>query len=113
MPKPMKLGILTCVLLGVLGLFLFSNNVTGAAKQTLTAVYSKAAPTGLDDALWGKIKPIEVPFDGKEIFAGKKTAVNTKAVFTDNEIYFWFNWKDATLSVTKEAWKFDGRPGRA
>jgi len=35
MPNQWKLGILTCVLLGVLGLFLFSNNVTGAAKQKL------------------------------------------------------------------------------
>jgi hypothetical protein len=105
----MKLGILTCALLSVLSLVFFSNTVTGAAKQTLTAVYSKTAPAGLDDPLWGKIKALEVPFDGKEVFAGKKTAVNTKAAFTDNEVYFWFNWKDATQSVTKEAWKFDGQ----
>jgi hypothetical protein len=109
MQKPTKRGIVACVLLSVLGLFLFSNSVTGAAKQTLTAAYSKAASTGLDDPAWGKVKALEVPFDGKEIFAGKKASVATKAVFTDAEIYFWFNWKDATLSVTKEAWKYDGQ----
>jgi len=109
MHKPMKIGILTGVLLSILGLFFFSNNVTGAAKQTLTTVYSKAAPTGLDDPMWVKIKALEVPFDGKEKFAGKKTSVTTKAVFTDSEIHFWFNWKDANMSVTKEAWTYDGK----
>ena len=95
MQKPMKLGILTCVLLSVFQDSFSPATSPAAAKQTLTAVYSKATPTGLDDPMWGKIKALEVPFEGKEIFAGKKTAVNTKAVFTDNEIHFWFNWKDA------------------
>ena len=72
MRKPMNLGILTCVLLSVLCLLFFSDNVTGAAKQTLTAVYSKAAPTGLDDPCLGKIKALEVPFDGKENLQARK-----------------------------------------
>lgn len=102
-------ALLIGVLIGFTGLFLLSNGAVGAAKQTLTAVYSKTAPAGLDDPAWGKIKALEVPFEGKEKFAGKKASVTTKAVYTDSEIFFWFNWKDSTLSVTKQAWKFDGQ----
>ncbi len=104
----LRLAVLS-LLLVVPAALLFSGDVTGAAKQTLTAVYSKTAPAGLDDPQWAKIKALEVPFEGKEKFANKKTSVITKAIYTDEEIYFWFTWKDATLSVTKGAWKFDGQ----
>ena len=109
MRKKIFLGILAGLLLGIQGLLFFTGEVTGAAKQTLTAVSSKTAPNGLDDALWGKIKAIDVPFEGKEVFAGKKAGVSAKAVYTDSEIHFWFTWKDATQSVTKAAWKYDGQ----
>ena len=98
-----------CLTLSIIGVFFFSGSVAGAAKQNLIATYLKVAPTGLDDGVWGKIKALEVPFDGKEKFAGKKTALTTKAVYTDKEIYFWFTWKDGTMSLTKEAWKYDGQ----
>lgn len=79
-----------------------------AAKQTLSAKSVKAAPAGLDDKVWSTAKAIEVPFEGKESFAGKKTSVTTSAVYTGDSIYFLFKWADPTLSVTKEAWKYDG-----
>jgi len=79
-----------------------------AAKQTVSVKSVKAAPAGLDDPVWSSVKAIEVPFDGKEVFAGKKTSVTTKAVYTGDRIFFLFKWADTTLSVTKEAWKYDG-----
>jgi hypothetical protein len=36
------------------------------------------------------------------------TAV-TRAVYTDDSLYFLFKWPDATRSVAKRAWKFDGQ----
>jgi hypothetical protein len=63
----------------------------------------------LDDSIWAKAKAVEIPFEGKEKFAGKKTSVTTKAVYTKDDIYFLFTWKDANKSVTKGAWKYDGR----
>jgi hypothetical protein len=40
MRKHVTLGMLACVLLSIAGLLIFApENVTGAAKQTLTAVY--------------------------------------------------------------------------
>jgi hypothetical protein len=91
------------------GLLFSSQNVDAAAKQVLTVAKAKTAPGGLDDAVWAKAKAITVPFEGKEKFVGQKAAVTTKAVYTDAEIYFLFTWSDATQSVTKGAWKFDGQ----
>jgi len=79
-----------------------------AAKQTLSVKSVKAAPAGLEDQVWSTAKAIEVPFEGKEAFAGKKASVTTKAVYTGDSIFFLFKWADPTLSVTKEAWKYDG-----
>jgi hypothetical protein len=95
------------VFIGII--FAKSEEGIGAAKQTLTAAAVKTAPSGLDDAAWEKAPAIEVPFEGKEVFAGKKTAVKTQAVYTDDSVYFLFKWRDPTLSVTKGAWIYDGQ----
>ncbi|ABK16143.1 ethylbenzene dehydrogenase-related protein [Syntrophobacter fumaroxidans] len=81
---------------------------TSAAIETLAAAKVPKGPTSLDDPVWQKAKPLDIPFAGKEKFAGKKANVITQAVYTDDEIFFLFKWKDATNSVTKGAWQFDG-----
>jgi len=77
--------------------------------QTLSAAKVKKAPAGLNDPAWKKAKVADVHFEGKESFAGKNALVATKAVYTDQEIYFLFSWKDANKSVTKGAWAYDGQ----
>jgi hypothetical protein len=80
-----------------------------ATKQVVTAPYVKQAPTGLDDPVWREAPGVEIPMEGKERFAGKKTKVTMKAVHTDETVHLWFTWPDATHSVTKGAWQFDGK----
>ena len=109
MSKKVILRIIICLTLVAGGMLIGTDEVTGAAKQTVTAAKVKTAPSGLDDPAWQKAKAVQVPFEGKEKFAGKKAAVNTQAVYTANGIYFRFNWKDADKSVTKGAWKYDGQ----
>jgi hypothetical protein len=110
MSKQKKIGFVLFLVLAF-GVFfmLNSHEVTGAAKQSITAAKVKKAPAGLDDPVWQKAKAADVHFEGKEKFAGKKANVTTQAVYTDQEIYFLFSWKDADRSVTKGAWKFDGQ----
>ena len=109
MSKKIILAMIICLTLVVGGMLIGTDEVTGAAKQTVTVAKVKKAPAGLDDPAWQKAKAVEVPFEGKERFADKKATVNTKALYTDDGIYFRFNWKDADRSVTKGAWKFDGQ----
>ncbi len=91
------------------GVFWELERARGAAKLTLVATKVKKAPGGLDDPLWQNAKEIQVPLEGKAKFAGKKLIVRTRAVYTYEDLYFRFAWKDATRSVTKAAWQFDGR----
>ena len=109
MSKKVILSMVICLTLVAGGMLIGTDDVTGAAKQTVTAAKVKKAPDSLDDPAWQKAKAVQVPFEGKEKFAGKKATVNTKAVYTDDGIYFRFNWKDANKSVTKGAWKYDGQ----
>ena len=109
MSKKFILSMIICLALVAGGLLIGTDEVTGMAKQTVTAAKVKKAPAGLNDPVWQKANAVQVPFEGKEKFAGKKAAVSTKAVYTADGIYFRFNWKDADKSVTKGAWKFDGQ----
>ena len=110
MSKEKKVAFIMFLVLVVGVMFLYNTTeVTGAAKQSVTAEKVKKAPTGFDDPAWQKAKAVNVPFEGKEKFAGKKASVTTKAIYTDQELYFLFSWNDATRSVTKGAWKFDGQ----
>ena len=85
------------------GVFWESQTARGAAKLTLVAAKVKKAPTGLDDPIWQEAEEIQVPLEGKAKFAGKKLIVRTRAVYTYEDLYFRFAWKDATRSVTKAA----------
>ncbi len=96
------------LIFGILIIF-SSQEAISAAKQSVTATKVNYAPAGYDDPAWQKAKAVNVHFEGKERFAGKKTSVTTKAVYTDQEIYFLFSWEDATKSVTKGAWLYDGQ----
>ncbi|MHC1727019.1 MAG: ethylbenzene dehydrogenase-related protein [Syntrophobacteraceae bacterium] len=90
------------------GTVLVTDRAIGAGIETLTAAKAPNAPASLDDPAWQKAKPLDVPFVGKEKFAGKKANVITQAIYTDNEIFFLFKWKDATKSLAKGSWQFDG-----
>ena len=79
------------------------------SKLMLKAAEVKAAPSAVDDPIWADAKAMIVSFEGKEKFAGKKASVATRAVYTDDHIFFLFKWKDPTLSVTKGAWRYDGQ----
>ena len=59
-------------LLMIMAVLLWSGMASGASKQILEAAEVKAGPTGLDDAIWNEAKAIQVPFEGKEAFAGQK-----------------------------------------
>lgn len=109
MVRKVTFHMIICLALVSAGWLFNSDEAAGAAKQNVTAAKIKKAPAGLDDPVWQKAEAVQVPFEGKEKFAGKKAAVTTKAVYTDERIYFRFSWKDATKSVTKGAWEFDGR----
>jgi hypothetical protein len=109
MRKQFIITLTLCLPLVFGGILLNSDELRGASKQILTSTRVKSAPESLDDSIWAKAKAVEIPFEGKEKFAGKKTSVTTKAVYTKDDIYFLFTWKDANKSVTKGAWKYDGR----
>jgi hypothetical protein len=95
MSKKVILSIIICLTLVAGGMLVSTDEVTGAAKQIVTAANVSKAPASLDDPAWQKAKTVQVPFEGKEKFAGKKATVNTQAVYTDDGIYFRFNWENS------------------
>ena len=109
MKRRVVISLILALTLVLGGLFWVSEKADGAAKLTLIAGKVDKAPVGLDDPVWENVRRVLIPLEGKDNFAGKKKTVTTKAVYTDDEIYFLFTWKDAIQSVTKAAWQFDGQ----
>ncbi len=76
--------------------------------MTVTARYVKTPPAGIDDPAWQRVAPVQVPVAGRLEMADFKGTVSTKALFTDDELYFLLSWEDPTCSTVKGSWQFDG-----
>ena len=80
-----------------------------AHTLVLTASFIKTAPQGLDDPVWRKAEASQLLVEGRESSAGSNGTVTTRALYTDDSLYFLFKWKDPTQSLTKQSWQFDGQ----
>lgn len=102
---------LMLILAAAVGAILLGRGPLESAEPQLsvTAKYSPKAPSGLDDTLWQWAQPVDVRVRGRDSFAGEDVTVVTRAVYTDESLYFLFKWPDSTQSVAKRAWKFDGQ----
>jgi hypothetical protein len=92
-----------------LGVVLLGLDQLGLTAQLIIhAIHVKEPPTGLDDSIWEKTEALLVPVKGRESLGGKEGTVFTKALYTDDGIYFLFKWLDPTRSIVKQSWMFDG-----
>lgn len=79
--------------------------------KTLRALKVKDPPSGPADPAWSKAQPLQVRLTGADVepLRGKTADVTVKALWTDSELHMLFRWQDATQSMVKGAWKFDGK----
>lgn len=90
------------------GAFAAASPPEDAGVMTITARYTQKAATGIDDPLWQRVAPVEVPVSGRLEMAGVKGLISTRALYTNRDLYFLLSWADPTRSVTKRSWQFDG-----
>jgi len=113
----MRLPMLRKILIGAIlllalmagGTLVLPTHQVKAHTLLITANYIKTAPTGLDDPVWRKAGASQLLVEGREKSAGSNGTVTTRALYTDDSLYFLFKWKDPTRSLTKQAWRFDGQ----
>ena len=109
----MRVRTVLCIVLG-LGLIieimiLGLDNSARAHTLIVNANYTIKAPGGLDDPAWKKAKAVQLLVEGREQIVGTNGTVTTRALYTDNRLFFLFKWKDPTQSVTKQSWMFEGQ----
>jgi hypothetical protein len=80
-----------------------------AHTLVVTANYIETDPSGLDDPAWRKAEAVQLLIEGREKPAGSNGTVISRALYTDDSLYFLFKWKDPTRSTTKQSWQFDGQ----
>ena len=101
----MSLGVALVLLM----LLLKADEPVNAHTLIVSANYVQSAPTGLDDPKWRTARAVQLLVEGREPIAGANGTVTTRALYTDNRLFFLFKWKDPTQSITKQSWKFDGQ----
>jgi len=80
-----------------------------AHTLVIKANYVKTPPGGLDDPVWSKAEAAQLLVEGREKSIGSNGTVTTRALYTDDSLYFLFKWKDPTRSITKQSWQFNGQ----
>jgi hypothetical protein len=108
MHKTTTVFILTVLVMGLILVGMRSDLSAAEAIITITAPYAQNAPAGVDDPLWNQVKATGIPIQGRDKLPDQKGLVWTRAIYTDEQIFFWFKWKDPSRSIIKQSWKFDG-----
>lgn len=109
MSRKIIIGAILAVVLCVGAVLMVPNQLIRAHTLVVTANYVKNAPTGLDDPMWSKAQAVQLLVEGREKSFGANGTVTSRALYTDDSLYFLFRWKDPTQSVIKQSWKFDGQ----
>ena len=109
MLRKIFIGAALILILFVSGALLLPGHLVKAHTLVITANYTNDAPTGLDDPLWRRAEAVQLLVEGREKSVGSNGTVTTRALYTDDHLHFLFKWKDPTLSITKQAWQFDGQ----
>ncbi len=107
--RKILLGIILVLALSVSGLLLVPGGLVKAHTLVVTVNYTKTAPRGLDDPVWRKTQAVQLLIEGREKSGRGNGTVTTRALYTDDRLYFLFKWKDPARSVIKQSWKFDGQ----
>ena len=101
----MLLALAVCIA----GALMISSELVRAHTLVVTASFVKNPPTGLDDPVWSRAQAAQLLVEGREKPGGANGTVTTRALYTDDSLFFLFKWKDPTRSVIKQSWKFDGQ----
>lgn len=104
------ISMVVCLIISAGVMMLLGENQKARAHTLMMTVhYVKSGPAGLDDPIWDEAKAVQLLVEGREPIVGADGTVNARALYTDDHLYFLFNWKDPTRSVIKESWQFDGQ----
>ncbi len=95
-------------LLGAAMVFAAAPSPDDTGVMVITARHVKTPPAGIDDLAWQGLASVQIPVAGRLEMADVKGTVSTKALFSDDELYFLLSWEDPTCSTIKESWQFEG-----
>ena len=90
------------------GAFPGGSRLSSAAQMAVVAQHMTQAPEGPEDPLWNRTAAVLIAVQGRGGPDNKQETVYTKALYTNDSLYFLFRWMDPTRSVIKRSWKFDG-----
>ena len=74
----------------------------------LTAMNVKSAPGDAGSSVWNQAKESKIMLTGAGSVEGKDLELKTKSVYTEDAVFFRFEWADNDLTMNKNRWKFSG-----
>jgi len=84
------------------------STVDAKAKGDLVLISKKvkSAPTDAGSSQWDKAKEAKLVLVGAGTVEGKQIELKAKSVYTQDEIFFSFEWPDKDKSMNKNRWKY-------
>ncbi len=79
-----------------------------SGQLAVTAHSVPKAPQGLEDPVWKRFPAAAIPVAGRLELADVREIVETRVLYTPEEIFFLLSWPDPTRSVVKQTWRYDG-----
>ena len=98
--------------LTVVVVLMIPDDLIKAHTLVVTANYTNDPPGGLDDPVWRKAQAVQLLVEGREKSTGINGTVTTWVLYTEDNLFFLFKWKDPTQSTVKQSWRYDGQKWR-
>ncbi len=93
-------------LIGAAAVIIFTLHSAGATDdRTLVSAGVKKAPQNSGSSEWNKAKESNVLLTGAGTFDGQKITIKVKSVYTDDMVFFLFDWPDTEKSMGKKEWR--------
>lgn len=93
-------------LTGAVAVIIFTLHSAGATDdRTLVSAGVKKAPQNSGSSEWNKAKESNVLLTGAGTFDGQKITIKVKSVYTDDMVFFLFDWPDTEKSMGKKEWR--------
>lgn len=108
MKKAMIFSLFAVMICTLVVLQLTDAQTTPKGDLILTSKSVDSAPADVDSAEWNQAEESKIMLTGAGSVEGKNLELKAKSVYTEDAVFFRFEWADNDLTLNKNRWKFSG-----
>ncbi len=108
MKKTVMISLFAIMICALVALQLTDAQTKPKGDLILISKSVKSAPADAASAEWNQAEESKIMLTGAGSVEGKNLELKTKSVYTEDAVFFRFEWADNNLTMNKNRWKFSG-----